>query len=54
VDLEGNAYVTGWTRSPDFPTTPGAFDTTFDTTPSGGFDAFVTKIDPVAGTSRKR
>jgi hypothetical protein len=43
VDSEGNAYVTGWTRSDDYPTTRGAFDTTF-TTPNGGLDTFVTKI----------
>jgi Beta-propeller repeat len=36
----GNAYVVGATDSPDFPTTTGAFDTTFD----GLFDAFVTKV----------
>ena len=41
VDGAGNAYVTGDTASADFPTTPGAFDTTFN----GGCDAFVTKLD---------
>jgi hypothetical protein len=38
----GEAYVTGATSSADFPTTPGAFDTTFG---GGFFDAFVTKLD---------
>ena len=38
---EGRAYVTGYTSSADFPTTPGAFDTTL----GGGDDAFVTKLN---------
>ena len=33
--------MTGHTDSADFPTTAGAFDTTFN----GGGDAFVTKLD---------
>ncbi len=41
VDGSGNAHVAGSTRSPDFPTTAGAFDTT----PGGEFDAFVTKLN---------
>jgi hypothetical protein len=43
VDANGNAYVTGFTTSTDFPTTPGAFRAV-----SGG--GFVTKLDP-AGSS---
>jgi hypothetical protein len=43
VDAGGNAYVTGATVSPDFPTTAGAFQSTF-AGPNG--DAFVTKLDP--------
>jgi hypothetical protein len=43
TDQAGQAYVTGPSNSMDFPTTPGAFDTTF----SGGPlpDAFVTKLN---------
>jgi len=41
VDSAGSAYVTGDTDSTDFPTTPGAFQTT-----NGGFEgAFVTKLN---------
>jgi hypothetical protein len=41
VDAAGNAYVTGQTQSATFPTTPGAFDVSFN----GGEDAFVTKLN---------
>jgi hypothetical protein len=43
VDASGSAYVTGYTFSTDFPTTPGAFQSTF---PGGGINVFVTKLDP--------
>ena len=42
LDATGRANVTGATRSADFPTTAGAFDTTYN---GGIFDAFVTKFD---------
>ena len=38
---EGRAYVTGFTSSADYPTTPGTFDTSFNS----GIDAFVTKLN---------
>jgi hypothetical protein len=41
VVRDGNAYVTGVTISADFPTTPGAFDPTYN----GNVDAFVTKLN---------
>ena len=42
VDSAGSAYVTGFTTSANFPTTPGAYKTTL----AGGYDAFVTKLTP--------
>ncbi len=42
VDASGSAYVTGRTTSPDFPVTPGAFQTAY----GGQGDAFVAKLSP--------
>ena len=42
VDAVGNAYVTGFAVSTNFPTTVGAFQTTS----GGGDDAFGTKLNP--------
>jgi hypothetical protein len=42
VDPAGAAYVVGSTQGSNFPTTPGAFDTSFN----GFRDGFVTKVSP--------
>jgi hypothetical protein len=42
VDGSGNAYVTGWTDSTDFPVTAGAYQTTHG---GGDYDVFVTKLN---------
>jgi uncharacterized protein (TIGR03437 family) len=42
VDAAGNAYLTGITGSPTFPTTPGAFQTKLTTSQ----DVFVAKLNP--------
>ncbi|MDI6783216.1 MAG: SBBP repeat-containing protein [bacterium] len=47
LDNAGNIYIGGWTRSADFPTTPGAFDTTHN---GGTDDIFVCKLDPSLST----
>jgi hypothetical protein len=46
LDAAGEAYVTGYTKSPDFPTVPGAFQNTMNAPEA----AFVTKLN-TAGTA---
>jgi len=48
VDTAGNIYVVGSTASPDFPVTPGAFQTAGPTPTGFGFPvyAFATEISP--------
>ena len=45
VDAAGNAYVTGYTTSADFPTTVGALSRSL----GGGWSAFITKLGPSGG-----
>lgn len=47
LDPSGLVYTAGYTRSADFPTTDGAFDTTYN---GGTSDAFITLIDSGAGS----
>jgi hypothetical protein len=44
LDASGNAYITGSASSPNFPTTPGSFQTTLQE----GQSAFVTKVAGIA------
>ena len=46
VEPSGQATVTGWTNSADFPVSSGSYDETFN----GVFDAFVSRINP-SGTA---
>lgn len=48
VDSLDDAYITGITGSPNFPTTTGAFQTTCGTDGlcNGSFDGFVTELNP--------
>jgi len=45
IDSFGNAYVTGFTNSTDFPVTPGAFDITAN----GNRDGFITRLNVSGG-----
>jgi hypothetical protein len=46
VDKAGIAYISGYTQSSEFPTTSGAYDTTFNVSTSLIADVFVTKLVP--------
>jgi hypothetical protein len=53
IDGAGNAYITGFTGSTDFRTTPGAFQATCNGGVYGCFydwDAFVAKLNPTGST----
>jgi hypothetical protein len=45
VDSAGDAYVTGYTKSSDFPTTPGAFQPSYG---GGSDDGFILVLNPLA------
>lgn len=49
VDAQGNAYVVGWTRSADFPVTPGVIQEV-KTGDANRINAFLSKIDPTGST----
>jgi hypothetical protein len=47
VAEDGSIYLSGRSASPNFPTTPGAFQES----PAGDFDGFVARVDPGLGGS---
>ena len=52
VNAQGIAYITGKTRSDNFPTTSGAYDTDFSYEPIGlNDDTFIVKLNPAVSGS---
>ncbi len=49
VDKEGYIYLVGGTHSPDFPVTPGAYDTSFNGEGEWAGDVYIVKMDPSGG-----
>ena len=45
VDTQGDAYITGWTYSANFPITPGAFQTTNNSAARSEATGFVSKLN---------
>ena len=45
LDDSGNVYLAGWTNSADFPTTPNAYDTSYNSGVMYEGDAFISKLD---------
>ncbi len=45
VDVDGGVVIGGSTRSSNFPTTAGSFDSTFNSGANGFYDCFVTKMN---------
>src|SRR3990172_2188049 len=50
LDISGYVYVTGYTDSTDFPTTSGAYDTSFNSSDYYIDDVFVSKLEGGLGT----
>jgi hypothetical protein len=46
IDSAGDAYITGFTSSSDFPITTEAFDTIFNESTNNYWDVFITKLNP--------